>query len=257
MKPSFCVITTTYKRPDTVLRSIASVKSQLFPNFKHIVVIDDPDSDYSALRALAAESPQLRIIENGRNLGKNASVNSAFDLLRTESFDGYVVFLDDDDWLAPSCLADFADSITRTGHPWLVSERVNSTTKKSFTSNKTGKTLISYQYHCLIKKNFSGDTTHCINFSSTKDIRFPLSIKNAEEWLYFAHVSTIHPRFIFLPVVGTLSEGYAAAGLTDRYHQNQEQRQNARALSKEVCQREIFSPFILGYVAVRLLRSFF
>lgn len=257
MKPNFCVITTTYKRPRAVLRAVTSVKNQPYLNFKHLVVIDDPNSDYRALRALEAESPQLHIIENPENLGKNASVNAALDHLHAESFDGYVVFLDDDDWLSPNCLTDFADTISKIPHPWLVSERVNVTTKKSFTSNKTGNNLISYQYHCLIKKDFSGDTTHCINFLSTKDVRFPLSIKNAEEWLYFAHVSTIHPQFIFLPVAGTLSLGYAAAGLTDCYHQNQEQRHNARILAKEVMVRKIFSPFILIYVAIRLLRSLF
>jgi glycosyltransferase involved in cell wall biosynthesis len=257
MKPSFCVITTTYKRPDAVLRAIQSVKSQSYSNWKHIVVIDDPDSDYYALHDLAATSPQLSVIKNTDNLGKNASVNVVLDRLHSESFDGYVVFLDDDDWLSPNCLTDFANSIHTANHPWLVSMRVNATTNKTFTTNDTGQNLISYQYHCLIKKDFSGDTTHCINFAGTKDIRFPLSVKNAEEWLYFAHISTIHPQFIFLPVTGTLSEGYAAAGLTDRYHKNQEQRQNARALSKEVWQRKIFAPLIISYLVVRLLRSFF
>lgn len=256
MKPSFCVITTTYKRPDAVLRAVSSVKSQLYPNWKLIVVIDDPISDYTKLESIVAESSQMHLIKNSINIGKNASVNSALDYLLAESFGGYIVFLDDDDWLTPSCLANFAETINKTAHSWLVSERVHATTQKSFTINKTGKNLISYQYHCLIQKNFFGDTTHCINFISTKNIRFPLSVKNAEEWLYFAHVSTIHPQFIFLPVAGTLSEGYAPTGLTDRYHQNQEQRQNAHMLAKEVWQRKIFSPLVLIYVAARLLRSF-
>lgn len=257
MKPNFCVITTTYQRPDAILRCIASVETQSYQAWQHIVVIDDIVSDYEPLRSLAHSATHLTLINNPQNLGKNASVNRAFEYLNQQAFTGYVVFLDDDDWLASDCLADFADRLHKTPYPWLVSERVEANTKKSFTTNHTKGDVISYQYHCLIKKDFIGDATHCIDFASTKNISFPLSIKNAEEWLYFAHVSTIHPRFIYIPKAGTWSEGYASAGLTDLYHQNQERTKNAIPLLKETLQRHIFSPLILSYVFLRLIRSFF
>lgn len=255
MAPKFCVITTTYRRPDTVLRAVSSVTKQTYPGWEHIVVVDDPISDYSKLYELETTSPQLNIIKNGKNLGKNASVNLALEYLSTKSFDGYVVFLDDDDWLTPNCLADFADMINKSGYSWLVSERINNNDKKPYTVNKTGKDIISYQYNCLLKKDFYGDTTHCIHFPSSKSIRFPLLVKNAEEWLYFAHLSTIHPKFFFLQKAGTLSEGYTSSGLTDLYHQNQERNQNTLRLMKELWQRRVFSLFILTYITLRLIRS--
>lgn len=257
MKPNFCVITTTYQRPEAILRCVASVAAQSYKDWQHIIVIDDPVSNYEPLHSLARSATRLTLLSNPQNLGKNTSVNRAFEYLRKQAFAGYVVFLDDDDWLAPTCLADFADRLQKTPHPWLVSERVEAKSKKSFTVNKTGKNTISYQYHCLIKKDFTGDATHCIDFASTKNIYFPLSIKNAEEWLYFAHVSTVHPNFIYIPKAGTWSEGYAAAGLTDHYHQNQERTKNAIPLLKETLQRRIFSPLILSYVFLRLVRSCF
>lgn len=257
MKPNFCVITTTYRRPESVLRAVSSVENQSYPNWQHIVVIDDPDSDYTKLRALPTKSSRLKIIDNQKNIGKNASVNSAFILLKKHSFDGYVILLDDDDWLAPNCLHDFAEVIIKTPYPWLVSNRTIANTGDSLIINTTQKDIISYQYNYLLKKDFSGDVTHCLYFPSIRNVPFPLSIKNAEEWLYFAHVSTIHPRFKYLPTTGTLSDGYASAGLTNLYRQNHEKRKNSFLLFKEIWHRKILSPLILVYVVLRLIRSVF
>lgn len=255
MKPSFCIITTTFKRPDKVLRSVQSVQNQSYTNWQHIVVVDDVSSDYSDLISLQKTGSRLTVLSNQSNLGKNASVNLALSLLHSQKFDGYIIFLDDDDWLETDCLAEFEKSITEGNYPWVVSQRENATTGKSFTVNNTSGDKISYQYHCLIKKDFTGDATHCIHFSSTKEVRFPNSVKNAEEWLYFAQVSTIHPHFHYVPISGTLSEGYALEGLTDLYHQNRENSNNALPLLKEVLERQLFSPLILSYVFIRLIRS--
>ncbi len=254
MEPNFCIITTTYKRPELILRCLDSSLKQTFRNWEHLIVVDDKESDYSALLSFSKSDPRFTILNNETNIGKNASINLAFKHLQNKQFSGYIIFLDDDDWLSPSCLLDFATNIARNPYKWLVSNRTN-TDSIPFTQNKTGGNLIHYQRNCLLKKNFAGDATHCIDFSIIKNIQMPLSIKNAEEWLFFAQLSTRNPYFKYLPVNGTISEGYANSGLTDLYHKNKEADKNAYKLLKEVVSRKIYSPIILGYTLTRFFRS--
>jgi glycosyltransferase involved in cell wall biosynthesis len=256
MKPSFTIITTTFNRPESVLKSVNSVLLQTYTNWRLIVVIDDPISDYSSLSNLSSTNPKITLLQNKENVGKNASVNRALTILREENFAGYIIFLDDDDWLSPSCLQDFTDSIDKNQeNNWLVSQRVNIFNQVPFTKNTTGRTIINYFKDCLVSHRFSGDTTHCLNFASVKNISFPTRIKNAEEWLYFSEVATLEPNFTYLPKAGTYSEGYAEAGLTDIYHEQKQKRHNLLPIIKEVWQRKLFSPYVIFYVLIRTLRS--
>jgi glycosyltransferase involved in cell wall biosynthesis len=256
MKPTFTIITTTYKRPDHVLKALASVQAQTYTNWHQLIVIDDTLSDYNQLKAHAALDTRVTIITNNVNAGKNASVNTAFGVLRAEQFSGYVVFLDDDDWLAPECLATFATMITQEPTlGWYVTNRTNSDTEVPFTHNHTGRHFISYLYDILLRHRFGGDVTHCIYFPTTATITFPTPIKNAEEWLYFAAVATIHKHFLYEHSTGTYSHGYSDGGLTDLYHKRTEQKNNARTLITLVWKRRLFHPIIVSYVLYRYLRS--
>lgn len=256
MKPSFTVIITTFNRPESVLKSVNSVLSQTCANWRLIVVIDDPISNYSSLSHLSSTNPKITLLENKENVGKNASVNRALALLREENFAGYIIFLDDDDWLSQSCLQDFTDPIeSNEKNNWLVSQRVNVFNQTPFTKNTTGRTVINYFKDSLVSHRFSGDTTHCLKFAPVKNISFPTKIKNAEEWLYFSDVASLEPNFTYLPKAGTYSEGYAEAGLTDIYHQQKQKRHNLLPILKEVWQRKLFSPYVIFYVFIRTIKS--
>jgi hypothetical protein len=177
--------------------------------------------------------------------------------LRKEGFSGYMLFLDDDDWLSPDCLKDFSNLIKKhTVEHWFVTNRTDAKTGLAFTQNKTGKDAIAYLTECLVKRRFSGDATHCLDFSKIKTLLFPTTIRNAEEWLYFAHVASIIPRFIYANVTGTLSEGYSPEGLTDQYRTNAEHDKNILPLIKETAGRHLFNPLIWFYLGYRLLRRF-
>lgn len=256
MEPNFCIITTTHKRPDAILQCVESVYQQTYGNHQHIIVVDDTVSNYSQLRLLTQNRSDIHILTNEANLGKNASVNKALGYLHANNFTGHVIFLDDDDWLSPSCLQDFADILIKSQHPWIVSQRADATSHEPFTKNTTGRTKIYYQYDCLLKKNFTGDATHCIEFNSTRNILFPTSVKNAEEWLYFSHLSTFHKYFIYLPKIGTFSNGYSSEGLTNMYHKKSEDIKNNLPLLKEMIDRRICSPLIYLFICARLVRSF-
>ncbi len=256
MKPNFCVVTSTYKRPKQILRSLSSVQKQNYSSWKMVIVIDDTESNYSELELLSQSDQRIIVIKNNLNLGKNASVNKAFDFLRQDGFAGFLVFLDDDDWLSSTCLEDFSKSIsTNGGLNWLVSKRTQSQTQEAFTVNKTGRDLINYQYDVLLKRRFYGDATHCINFKVTDGINFPTLIKNAEEWLYFSQLSFRQNKFKFIDSTGTFSEGYATEGLTTNYHKYQERWKNNYAVLREVWQRRIFSLPVFIYICGRLIKS--
>jgi glycosyltransferase involved in cell wall biosynthesis len=258
MEPSFAIIMTTYKRPAEVLRAVGSIRAQSHTSWRAIVVIDDTETDYSELMREIGNDTRFTLLRNTENSGKNASVNRALAVLRHDNFRGHIVFLDDDDWLAPACLADFATAIRAyPENHWFVSQRTHHETNVPYTFTKTTRDVIHYASDCLIERRFGGDATHCIDFTLTTKAEFPTQVKNAEEWLYFATVATIIPNFRYRAVPGTYSAGYAPGGITDLYHENTEQKQNAPKLAREVWERKIFDPYILLYIGLRLIRSIF
>ena len=255
MKPIFTIITTTCKRPEHILKALGSVQAQAGA-VHHLIVIDDTLSDYSQLKKACLENPKITLIQNSINQGKNASVNTALTLLRIQQFSGYIIFLDDDDWLAVDCVAQCSVLIETTPKAnWFVLNRTNAADNIPFTKNLTPCTKISYLYDTLLRKRFTGDATHCIYFPTIAHITFPTPIKNAEEWVYFAHLSSIYPTFLYQNVTGTLSYGYSEQGLTDLYHKRREQKRNIQNLVKIIWQRRLLHPVVVCYVFYRLLRS--
>lgn len=217
--PDFSIILTTHKRPELVVRAIKSVYAQSLPTWKLIVVNDSPDTDYSEAEHLLDSDKRCVYLRNKKNEGRNASMNRALESLATIQFKGHVVFLDDDDWLDPSCLKNFAEDMQDNGASvWLCSQK--STQDKSIvTKNRTGRSYVDYRYDYLLLKRFIGDATHCIDFGRTRHARFPVHVRNGEEWLYFSQVAEISARFRYLPVPGTYTDGYSESGLTATYAQ--------------------------------------
>ncbi|MEZ4103676.1 MAG: glycosyltransferase family 2 protein [Candidatus Paceibacterota bacterium] len=252
----FSIILPTYNRPLLISNSINSVIKQEYQNWHLYVVIDDINEEYAVAKETYADESRITFIQNAENVGKNKSLNRALDQLKKINFLGYIVYLDDDDWLSPHCLTYFVSAIKNDPYQnWFVSERVNSKTNLSFTTNRTGKDVISYQYDMLLRRKFTGDTTQCLNFQTISNVRFPTTIKNAEEWVYYAEISTKQKTFKYLPVAGTYSEGYAEDGLTDVYHSQNERWKNNKAVIIEIWQRKMFSPFIIFYLLGRLVKS--
>jgi glycosyltransferase involved in cell wall biosynthesis len=247
----FTVIITTYKRPEAVLKSIHSVLNQTNPNWQLYIVIDDVSSDYSEMLALYRNNTKITTLHNENNRGKNYSLNRVLDVLTEQKYSGYVVYLDDDDWLHENCLTDFTKAITSYSDPvWIVSERTDALTNIPFTKVKKNKAYFYYPKNVLLLKNFTGDATHCIQFSQTANCRFPTTIKNAEEWIYFSQVSKIAP-FIFLEKTGTYSEGYAPLGLTKNHINDFKNYHNVLVAA---LQYRLFSIYIITYLLGRLIK---
>jgi glycosyltransferase involved in cell wall biosynthesis len=209
----FAILTTTHKRPELLLRAIKSVQSQTYNDYTHYIVNDSPDCKYGeTINSTIENDARIIYTTNAVNLGKNTSLNKVLNKLTADNFDGYIVYLDDDDWLASDCLENFKKNIEKyKAYSWFVSNRVLDT-GESLTRNNTRRKGISYFFDYLLFKTFSGDATHCINFSACNSARFPSTIKNGEEWYYFLHVSKKCRDFLYIAEAGTYTEGYSING---------------------------------------------
>lgn len=209
-QPLFTIITTTHKRPDLLMRATKSVLDQSVSHWKMIIVNDSPEHDYSAFeqKYLNYDS-RIRYIENTKNIGKNASVNHALEILRQEMFEGYIIFLDDDDWLSEHALQHIEKIISEEHCMWLVTNRAN-ISGASFTIQKKVQKIYNYFFDYLLGHKLSGDATHTIHSSIGLSAHFSKKIKNGEEWFYYLQ---LQPYFTYHPINTTISKGYSTDGL--------------------------------------------
>src|ERR1700722_16750484 len=90
----------TLPPPTLLMRALASVFCQTWPEFEVIVVVDGPDPDtVAALKTI--EDPRLRVIVNPRSLTAAGARNAGMDHANGE----WIAFLDDDDEWLPEKLA--------------------------------------------------------------------------------------------------------------------------------------------------------
>ncbi len=93
----FSVVITTYNRLAFLKRAIASCQQQTVPC--EIVVVDDNSSDDTEAYARSL-GDAIVYQRNPQNLGHSGSVNVGVDAASGD----WIKFLDDDDYLAPTCL---------------------------------------------------------------------------------------------------------------------------------------------------------
>ena len=113
--PLFSVITVTYNAEDTLPATLASVRSQTFGSFEHIIV-DGASRDRTI--ALAQENaPACQILVSGPDRGLYDAMNKGLGMARGE----YVVFLNaGDTFHSSSTLADVADAVMANDFPGVV-----------------------------------------------------------------------------------------------------------------------------------------
>ena len=105
----FSIITPTYKRPEKLARALLSVQAQTYQDWELIIINDSPQDPGYAEFASHINDPRIRYKTNRLNSGVNFSRNAGLDLISADS--KWVIFLDDDDYLAPDALQTFADLI--------------------------------------------------------------------------------------------------------------------------------------------------
>ncbi|MDX8523684.1 glycosyltransferase family 2 protein [Mesorhizobium sp. MSK_1335] len=111
VRPFISVAVPTYRRPDTIRRTIDSIVGQDFSNWE-LVVSDDEGRggpSWPIVEEYARGDPRIRIVENRGGRGQVENTNNAM-LACTGK---WIKLLHDDDWLAPGALKRFAEISVR------------------------------------------------------------------------------------------------------------------------------------------------
>lgn len=232
----FSIITPTYQRPEKLRRALQSVVRQSYGEWEMIVVNDNPHDGTRDIVDSFNDS-RIRFFENEINSGVNFSRNIGLNNIASDS--SYVVFLDDDDYLAPKALDTMSSTLHKDPTAWLMTARGTSF-DNSLTSAPRGSSEYSYAKDYLITKRIKGDATHCISTDlingKLATLRFPTKIRQAEEWLFYFELGE-YTKIKYAQIVTTLTDGYSDTGLNLRKRSIKDQLQTLPLIYKEACSR--------------------
>jgi len=251
---TFSIITPTYKKADKLTRAIRSVFEQANQNFTMIIVNDSPDdASYASLEQGLLLDTRIRYVKNEKNMGANFSRNRGISMADEDS---WIIFLDDDDYLANEALLTFETLIEKhSKEHWFIANRADES-GISYTRIVPDKAHLEYAWNFLILRKFSGDATHCIRASFAKKILFPMHIRQGDEWIFFYELGT-KTGFYYTNYNATLTDGYDASGLNFRARSTHTQLHTLRLLWNEGASRGLLSkPSFLIYMAMRFVRAF-
>ncbi len=247
----FSIITPTYKRAEKLQRAINSVLAQSRQDWEMIIVNDSPgDESYSKI-STALNDIRIKYLVNDANRGANFSRNRALDAIAPDS--DWIIFLDDDDFLAQNALTTHADIIRENPNQrWIITNRAYKD-GSPITQAPKNRAIYSYARDYLIKKIIKNDATHCIKTELIKNIRFPSLIKQGEEWLFFFQIK--NPIF-YCDINTTLSDGYDKThGLNFRKRSAMEQLRALILIIKEGRKFNILTFYFFLYICMRLMRA--
>ena len=250
----FSIITPTFKRPDELRRALKSLLDQDYQLWEVVVVNDSPQyQGYVEIEKEFTDS-RIKFLQNSENVGANASRNHGLQHISSTS--GWIIFLDDDDWLAPGALSSLRKLMSEyPNEQWLLTNRVDEISGKK-TNAPQNQRHYTYAWDYLISKKITGDATHCINAKTATTIRFPTLIKNGEEWLYFFSLGQSLSPF-YTNIDTTLTKGYTLTGLNFRKRNFLAQLHTIKLLLSEGSKRGVLINFyFILYILMRLVRSF-
>lgn len=252
----FSIITPTFKRPGTLTRAVESVLSQTGIQCEVLVINDNP-MDGAAKTIQDFNDSRIKYFENEVNSGVNFSRNVGLNNIAYDS--DYIIFLDDDDYLAADALSILNKKLEVEPYLWLMTAR-GIGLERSLTKAPSGIDTFSYAWDYLITKKIKGDATHCISSDlingNIATLRFPAKIKQAEEWLFYFELGT-HSKIHYEQLMTTLTDGYSDNGLNLRKRAVKEQLGTLSKIFSEARVRNLTSKITFWiYFAMRFVRSF-
>lgn len=201
----FSIITPTYRRADKLVRAIRSVQAQTYPDWEMIIINDSPADTSYAEFASSINDPRIRYMANDRNMGVNFSRNRALDAVSATS--DWVVFLDDDDYLAPDALMTFQElARDYQGINWFITNRAYKD-GTPVTNVKNAEKKYSYAWDYLLFRRIRGDATHIIKTKCINHVRFSKHVKQGEEWIFFYQLGLTEKLF-YHDHNSTITDGY-------------------------------------------------
>ncbi|WP_419812060.1 glycosyltransferase family 2 protein [Bacterioplanoides sp.] len=183
----FYIITPSYNRPDLLIRNIKALRNQDYSNWIQVIVDDCSTDPMDAAFAIAGQDERHIVITSESNKGCNQMRNCALDYIETLKKTGYIVFVDDDDYLLPDALS-WADHYLRESNiPWLAANCCFPDSKVASKIKKYG--TLSYIDDYMFGKNIKGDLNHFIKTDVAHKVRFPENFKNGQEWAYYCQIA--------------------------------------------------------------------
>lgn len=225
----FHILTASYNRPDLVKRCYESLLKQ--QGSWEWWVGDDASTniDESFWEQLYADIRvhNIRFTENG---GCNRTRNRLLQEILSGNNPGFVIILDDDDYLKEDALLKLTNEIQK--HPkgkWFISYGVYPQGKRLGEINTT-KTTLNYLKDYMLSRQIRGDFTHCFHTDVIGNTRFTERFKNSEEWYFFVGLSQ-YSDMILLDIDTKVLE-YLPEGLTQKGF-NREQKLDVQTLKVE------------------------
>jgi glycosyltransferase involved in cell wall biosynthesis len=250
----FSIITPTHKRADNLKRAVDSVRNQTYKDWEMIIVNDSPSDKTYEPFASSINDARIHYHINITNSGVNFTRNSALDKVSADS--KWVIFLDDDDYLAPDTLQTLHDLIlSNHGKQWFVTNRAYKN-GKPVTNFPYNDATYSYAWSYLILKHCKGDATHCIETKLITSIhaRFSTYVKQAEEWFFFYQIG-LHTPMYYHSHNSTITDGYdTTSGLNFRKRTFRDQYEALATLTYEASTKKILRPTFLFYISLRFIR---
>lgn len=188
MKPFFIVVTASYNRPALLKRNIEALLGQTCANWCQVIVDDASSQDMSEAFALAATDERITVLRNEANQGCNATRNRALDWVRDNVLQGYVSYVDDDDYLLPDALERVSALIESSpGFPWYTADCAYPDGSKASRLARHGR--LSYLHDYMFGKVIKGDLNHFIHTDLLANIRFTDKVRNGQEWSFYCQLS--------------------------------------------------------------------
>jgi glycosyltransferase involved in cell wall biosynthesis len=219
-----------------------------------MIIVNDSPTDNS-YNDFASSINDARIHYHINNINRGVNFTRNFGLHKLSADSKWVIFLDDDDYLAPDALQTFHDLILL--HPdqkWFVTNRAYKN-GKLLTHIKKPNTNYSYIFDYLILKKCKGDVTHCISTPSVHSISFSRRIAQGEEWFFFYQLG-LKEKMFYHDHNSTITDGYdTISGLNFRKRSREEKLETLTILFYEgVSKNLIYHPTFLIYLFIRLTR---
>ena len=143
MVPLISIITVTYNAQATLPATIASVKSQTFGDYEHIIV-DGASTDHTIELARNSSTPQMHIVSEPDN-GLYDAMNKGLGLAKGK----YLIFLNaGDSFHSSETLATIAKAIVDNDYPGIVygqTQLVDATGNRLCDRHLTAPDILTYQ----------------------------------------------------------------------------------------------------------------
>lgn len=173
--PFFSIVVPTYNRAHLVLKTLDTVWAQTFTDYEVIVVDNHSTDNIQEVMAPLVEAGKVRFIRHDQNYERAKSRNTGMAHAQGK----YLTFLDSDDYMYPTCLADAHQYATQNPDTHIFHNRYELITPE-------GKHLYSYPAPSLANPLAAiarGNFLSCIGVFISRQVYGSLRFEEAPEYI--------------------------------------------------------------------------